>query len=52
MTERLRRRAISLTARFEELIPDSTVRLLDGCGHAITEDCADEVSEHMAAFLR
>ncbi len=39
-------------ARFGALMPDATVHLLEGCGHALTLDCADRVTPLMEEFLR
>ncbi|MFI6830449.1 alpha/beta fold hydrolase [Kribbella sp. NPDC050241] len=38
--------------RFGQLLPNATVHVLPGCGHALTVDCADQVTPLMAAFLR
>ncbi|TCC62029.1 alpha/beta fold hydrolase [Kribbella pittospori] len=38
--------------RFGKLLPNATVHVLPGCGHALTVDCADQVTPLMAAFLR
>lgn len=37
--------------RFGELLPNATVRVLDGCGHALTLDCADQVTPLLEDFL-
>jgi pimeloyl-ACP methyl ester carboxylesterase len=37
--------------RFARLIPDAQAHVLDGCGHALTLDCPDEVNGLMRAFL-
>ncbi|MFF0270747.1 alpha/beta fold hydrolase [Kribbella sp. NPDC004536] len=39
-------------ARFGQLLPNATVHVLDGCGHALTVDCPDQVTPLMAAFLK
>lgn len=38
-------------ARFGELLPNATVTVVPGCGHAITLDCPDETTAAIAAFL-
>ncbi|MFC4909089.1 alpha/beta fold hydrolase [Actinomadura gamaensis] len=38
--------------RFGTLLPHADVRVLEGCGHALTLDCPDQVSTLMEAFLR
>lgn len=38
-------------ARFGGLLPNATVRVLAGCGHALTVDCADRVTPLLSAFL-
>ncbi|WP_085985673.1 alpha/beta fold hydrolase [Longispora albida] len=38
-------------ARYRELMPSATVTVLDGCGHALTLDCAQPVASLMADFL-
>ena len=43
---------VAQAARFGELLPNATVRVLPGCGHALTVDCADDVTPLIAAFLR
>ncbi|WP_329001633.1 alpha/beta fold hydrolase [Kribbella sp. NBC_00709] len=43
---------VAQAARFGSLLPNATVRVLPGCGHALTVDCADRVSPLLAAFLR
>jgi 4,5:9,10-diseco-3-hydroxy-5,9,17-trioxoandrosta-1(10),2-diene-4-oate hydrolase len=43
---------VAQARRFGALLPDATVRELDGCGHALTLDCADRVSALMEEFLR
>ncbi|MFI5698010.1 alpha/beta fold hydrolase [Kribbella sp. NPDC051586] len=43
---------VAQAARFGELLPNATVRVLPGCGHALTVDCAGEVTPLIAAFLR
>jgi 4,5:9,10-diseco-3-hydroxy-5,9,17-trioxoandrosta-1(10),2-diene-4-oate hydrolase len=37
--------------RFAELIPHTQEQIIDGCGHAITLDCPDEVTSVMRTFL-
>lgn len=37
--------------RFGELLPNSEVRVLDGCGHALEYDCPNRVNGLMEAFL-
>jgi pimeloyl-ACP methyl ester carboxylesterase len=39
-------------ARFGKLLPNATIRVLPGCGHALTLDCADRVTPLMEVFLR
>lgn len=39
-------------ARFGDLLPNATVRVLPGCGHALSVDCADQVTPLLAAFPR
>lgn len=39
-------------ARFDAALPDAAVHVLDGCGHALTVDCAERVTPLMAGFLR
>jgi 4,5:9,10-diseco-3-hydroxy-5,9,17-trioxoandrosta-1(10),2-diene-4-oate hydrolase len=43
--------AVDQAARFGELLPNATVHVLPGCGHALTIDCADQVSPLITAFL-
>ncbi|MFP3991081.1 alpha/beta fold hydrolase [Streptomyces sp. E11-3] len=43
---------VSQAKRFAELLPDARVRELDGCGHGLTLDCAEPVSDLMEDFLR
>lgn len=38
-------------ARFAELIPGAQARVVDGCGHAITLDCPNQLTGLMGAFL-
>ncbi|MFG2054504.1 alpha/beta fold hydrolase [Micromonospora sp. NPDC048930] len=38
-------------ARFAALMPHAQATIIDGCGHAITLDCPDEVNALMRAFL-
>ncbi|MFB9413677.1 alpha/beta fold hydrolase [Dactylosporangium matsuzakiense] len=38
-------------SRFAALMPHTQVHVLDGCGHAITLDCPDQVSALMRTFL-
>lgn len=37
--------------RFGELLPNSEVRVLNGCGHALEYDCPNRVNSLMEAFL-
>lgn len=37
-------------AQFGRLMPQATVRVLDGCGHALTLDCAGPVSSVLQSF--
>lgn len=37
--------------RFGELLPNSEVRVLDGCGHALGYDCPKRVNDSMEDFL-
>jgi pimeloyl-ACP methyl ester carboxylesterase len=43
---------VAQAARFGKLLPNATVRVLPGCGHALTVDCPDQVTPLLAAFLR
>lgn len=43
---------VAQAARFGKLLPNATVRVLPGCGHALTVDCADRVTPMLSAFLR
>ena len=43
---------VAQAARFEKLLPNATVNVLPGCGHALTVDCADRVTPMLSAFLR
>ena len=43
---------VAQAARFGKLLPNATVHVFAGCGHALTVDCADQVTPLMAAFLR
>jgi 4,5:9,10-diseco-3-hydroxy-5,9,17-trioxoandrosta-1(10),2-diene-4-oate hydrolase len=43
---------VSRAKVFDELIPDSRLTVLPGCGHALTLDCPDEVTAQLADFLR
>ncbi|WP_337758764.1 alpha/beta hydrolase [Kribbella shirazensis] len=43
---------VAQAARFGDLLPNATVRVLPGCGHALPVDCADQVTLLLAAFLR
>jgi pimeloyl-ACP methyl ester carboxylesterase len=43
---------VSRAAVFDDLIPDSRLTVLPGCGHALTLDCPDEVTAALADFLR
>ncbi|MEJ3653762.1 alpha/beta fold hydrolase [Actinomycetes bacterium KLBMP 9759] len=38
--------------RFAALLPNAQVTVLDGCGHALTVDCAERVTALMSGFLR
>lgn len=38
--------------RFGSLLPHADVHVLEGCGHALTLDCPDQVTGLMEAFLR
>jgi pimeloyl-ACP methyl ester carboxylesterase len=42
---------VAQAARFGRLMPDARVRVLDGCGHALTLDCPDQVATLMGGFL-
>jgi 4,5:9,10-diseco-3-hydroxy-5,9,17-trioxoandrosta-1(10),2-diene-4-oate hydrolase len=42
---------VEQAARFGKLLPNATVRVLPGCGHALTVDCPDRVTRLLAAFL-
>ena len=37
--------------RLAELVPHTQTHVIDGCGHAITLDCPDEVTALMRTFL-
>jgi 4,5:9,10-diseco-3-hydroxy-5,9,17-trioxoandrosta-1(10),2-diene-4-oate hydrolase len=39
-------------AEFGALMPHAKVHVLDGCGHALTVDCPDQVNALMGGFLR
>jgi 4,5:9,10-diseco-3-hydroxy-5,9,17-trioxoandrosta-1(10),2-diene-4-oate hydrolase len=39
-------------AEFGPLMPHASVHVLDGCGHALTIDCPDQVGALMGGFLR
>jgi pimeloyl-ACP methyl ester carboxylesterase len=43
---------VGQAARFGKLLPNATVRVLPGCGHALTVDCADQVTPLLSAFLK
>ncbi|MFI8962283.1 alpha/beta fold hydrolase [Streptomyces sp. NPDC053493] len=43
---------VAQARRFGALLPDVQVHELDGCGHALTLDCADTVNGLMEEFLR
>ena len=43
---------VAQAARFGNLLPNATVHVLPGCGHALTVDCADQVTPLLSAFLR
>jgi 4,5:9,10-diseco-3-hydroxy-5,9,17-trioxoandrosta-1(10),2-diene-4-oate hydrolase len=38
-------------AEFGALMPHADVHVLDGCGHALTVDCPDQVNALMGGFL-
>lgn len=42
---------VAQAQRFGSLLPNATVHLLAGCGHALTIDCADQVTPLMQGFL-
>jgi 4,5:9,10-diseco-3-hydroxy-5,9,17-trioxoandrosta-1(10),2-diene-4-oate hydrolase len=42
---------VAQAARFARLMPDARVHVLDGCGHALTLDCPDQVATLMGDFL-
>lgn len=42
---------VAQAQRFGSLLPAATVRVLDGCGHALPLDCADRVTPLMEDFL-
>jgi 4,5:9,10-diseco-3-hydroxy-5,9,17-trioxoandrosta-1(10),2-diene-4-oate hydrolase len=42
---------VAQAQRFGSLLPNATVHLLAGCGHALTIDCADQVTPLMEDFL-
>ncbi|MFF0342205.1 alpha/beta fold hydrolase [Kribbella sp. NPDC004875] len=42
---------VAQAARFGKLLPNATVHVLPGCGHALTVDCADQATPLVAAFL-
>jgi pimeloyl-ACP methyl ester carboxylesterase len=42
---------VAQAERFGSLLPKATVHLLAGCGHALTIDCADQVTPLMQDFL-
>jgi len=44
--------SVAQAARFGKLLPNATVNVLPGCGHALTVDCADRVTPMVSAFLR
>ena len=43
---------VAQAARFGKLLPNATVHVLPGCGHALTVDCADRVTPLMSTFLQ
>jgi 4,5:9,10-diseco-3-hydroxy-5,9,17-trioxoandrosta-1(10),2-diene-4-oate hydrolase len=43
---------VAQAARFGQLLPNATVQVLPGCGHALTVDCPDQVTALLAAFLK
>lgn len=38
--------------RLAALLPDADLRLLDGCGHALTLDCSEQTRDLITGFLR
>jgi pimeloyl-ACP methyl ester carboxylesterase len=36
---------------FTTRLPDARLEILDGCGHALTIDCPDQVDTLMSGFL-
>ncbi|MGW5189882.1 alpha/beta fold hydrolase [Kribbella sp. NPDC004138] len=42
---------VEQAARFGKLLPNATVYVLPGCGHALTGDCPGQVSRLLAAFV-
>ncbi|MFC5182776.1 alpha/beta fold hydrolase [Actinomadura harenae] len=43
---------VAQAGRFGALLPNADVRVLEGCGHALTLDCPGQVNGLMEAFLR
>ncbi len=43
---------VAQASRFGALLPEAEVHVLDGCGHALTVDCAERVTTLMSGFLR
>lgn len=43
---------VAQAARFGTLLPNATVHVLPGCGHALTVDCPEQVDPLLAAFLQ
>ncbi|WP_169731999.1 alpha/beta fold hydrolase [Glycomyces arizonensis] len=43
---------VEQSATFAALMPDVHLEVLDDCGHALTLDCPDRVTERMADFLQ
>jgi 4,5:9,10-diseco-3-hydroxy-5,9,17-trioxoandrosta-1(10),2-diene-4-oate hydrolase len=41
---------VAQAGRFGDLLPNATVHVLAGCGHALTVDCPDRVGALLAAF--
>jgi 4,5:9,10-diseco-3-hydroxy-5,9,17-trioxoandrosta-1(10),2-diene-4-oate hydrolase len=42
---------VEQAARFGKLLPNATVHVLPGCGHALTVDCPRQVSRLLVAFV-
>jgi 4,5:9,10-diseco-3-hydroxy-5,9,17-trioxoandrosta-1(10),2-diene-4-oate hydrolase len=43
---------VSEAAEFRRRLPHGTVDVIDGCGHALTLDCPDQVIALMTGFIR